>query len=248
MNNKYFYIPLVFVGILTILAAVFVITTDPTLHELSSALYVNLLASGITVIATSLLVDRAIRKERTDDSRPGLEFVNELISEEVERFLCQVGYAKDAIDVNGPLGSTLDMSKRDLKAEFRHGLKVAKRITTADLAGTNRYTGGWFIEPITRIVDTLDEVLANFSYVMNYTDMTFLYKLKKELSLDLVQIKQDLDEGLDIAEGRLTQDEGYVSNRDFSNEKLSSYKAYSVKSAIKRVLTLHNRHFKSPST
>lgn len=248
MKKKYFYIPLAVVGVLTMLAAAYVKTTDPTIHALRSALYVNLLASGITVIATSLLIDRAIRKERSDDSKPGLNFVNELIEEEVERFLCQVGYAKDAIDVNGALGSTLDMSKRDLKAEYRHGLQVAKSITTTDLTGTNKYTSGWFVEPITRIVDTLDEVLSNFSYVMNYTDMTFLYRLKKELASDLVQIKQNLDEDLDFVEGRYTQDEGYVSNRDFGKGKLSSYKAYEVKSAIKRVLTLHDRQFKSPST
>jgi hypothetical protein len=72
MKKKYFYMPLVFVGALTILAAVYVKNTDPSLHALKSALYVNLLASGITVIATSLLIDRAIGKERTSDSRPGL--------------------------------------------------------------------------------------------------------------------------------------------------------------------------------
>jgi hypothetical protein len=248
MNKKYFYIPLTVVGALTILAAVYVKNTDPTMHALQSALYVNLLASGITVIATSLLIDRAIRKERSDDSKPGLKFVNELIAEEVERFLCEVGYAKDAMDANAALGSTLDMSKRDLKAEYRHGLEIAKTITTADFTGTNRYTGGWFVEPITRVVNTLDEVLSNFSYVLNYTDMTFLYKLKKELASDLVQIKQNLDDDLDFVEGRFTQDEGYVSNRDVDKGKLSSYKAYQVKSAIKRVLMLHNRHFKSPST
>lgn len=49
MKKKYFYIPLAVVGVLTMLAAAYVKTTDPTIHALRSALYVNLLASGITV-------------------------------------------------------------------------------------------------------------------------------------------------------------------------------------------------------
>lgn len=248
MRNRYFYIPILSVAALTVVLAYFVLHVDASQQPLQGLL-VNLLASGVTVIFTSLIIDRSIRNERKRDSRPGLSYVKKMIGNELEWFFRNVGFIQIALDTGKPLGSELIDKDRDLTEEYHNGLRIAKTMTTKTFAGQTKYALGWIADPTERVINVLEETLGNFSYALSFTDLTKLYELKKELRSTLTQVKQSMSDDLeDFAEGYYSPDEGYVNNRDYQGDQLSSMKAYEINRLVHLVLAINNVKLNSTST
>ena len=235
--------PLFVLGVFTGLFALGVFVFKPNDHPLANALLINLLASGITVIGTTILIDRSMRRAKDKDAEPGLKMAQKLLGEETGYVLSQIGimlqkaqdenYTEESLDQS--LGFHVALAKRE-KNQIITGLELAKSFERTQIVGKQANIAVGVSYMTQRLCSALDDILHNFSASISNANCMDLYKIKQSL----VQNNSYVGTGDDLSlVGYESPDEGYIPNNDYPEGYISSLHAYHIHQVIMEVLKLH---------
>jgi hypothetical protein len=231
------------IGIFTVVFAIGSLMADPDEHPLANSLLVNLLASGITVIGTTVLIDRTLRRARDKDAEPGFEMAQELLRQETTYLLGQIGimigkaqddtYKEDPLDPR--VGFHVALAKRE-KQQLEEGLRLAKSFERTQIIGKKSDIAAGVSYMTQRMSSAIDDILNNFSSSISNANRIELYRLKQELTQNNTYTGTGDD--LSIV-GYESPDDGYIPNNDYPEGYISSLHAYHIHKIILAAIRLH---------